>query len=492
MKTMRPSGRYAGSVSSPETAASHARRRVVLVAVSYSQMPQLGSTGLRMANTIFAPSNDTSGWLTSPWPLVRDPVTLVSVPLGEDLSRMKRSPPCAVVTASVGLPKAAVGRLMKAMATSPPTVIESVLVPLQAARAATKPASVQAMLRVLRVRLMFTSVRSLAGVRSGRFPVQPGRVVHASIAVDDHRVDSRQRLYEPDALLGSLDEPALGNAFGRGRVGTDDGDAAHAARRCPGLRVEDVVIAHAARFEVPLVVSGGGDRGVDQWNPRHHLLFAPWILDADDPRPPALVAQHPAVASRHHQRLRNAARPEQVDAVVHGMALGDAAEVDSDAVAGKADSPLPTVQLDVPVVDRRQRGRDAVGRGPRAVAVVEQASDAREGDIERALRQLRELDRALDQREHLRADRDGRLRRLAVEPRQLALGLERAHCAVDAVHLIHHSVHGRFAARRVLVPQLDAYRRAHDRLLPAHPASSSGRGRECKGAADLRRRFKRV
>src|SRR5215470_12571715 len=155
-------------------------------------MHQFESAGLRMANTIFVPSNDTSGWLTSPWPLVREPVILVSVPLGEDLSRMKRSPPCAVVTASVGLPKAAVGRLMKAMGTSAPTVIESVLVPLQAARPAPTPASVQAMLRVLRVRLMFASVRSLAGVRFGRSPVQPGGVVHAPAAVNDHRVDSRQ------------------------------------------------------------------------------------------------------------------------------------------------------------------------------------------------------------------------------------------------------------------------------------------------------------
>src|SRR5215472_12940754 len=126
------------------------------------------------------------------------------------------------------------------MATSLPTVIESVLVPLQAARPATTPASVQAMLRVLRVRIMYASVRSLAGVR---FLAQPGRVVHASVAVDDHRVDSSQRFDEPDALLGSLDEHALGHAFGSGRVGPDDGDAAHAARRGTGLRIEDVVIA---------------------------------------------------------------------------------------------------------------------------------------------------------------------------------------------------------------------------------------------------------
>src|SRR5215831_5904425 len=356
MNTMRPSGKYAGSVSSPWNAASQAIwRGVALVTVSYSQIPQLESPGLRIANTIFVPSKETSGWFTSPWtppgPLVREPVILVSVPLGEDLSRMKRSPPGAFVTASVGLPRAPVDRLMKAMGTSPPTVIELVSVPLQADKPAATTASVQAMLRVLRVWLMFASVLSLAGVRVGRFLAQPGRVVHASVAVDDHRVDSRQRLDEPDALLCSLDEHALGDAFGGGGVRADDGDAAHAARRCSGLRIEDVVIAHAVRFEVALVVSGRRNRGVDQGNPRHHLLFAPGILDADHPRPPALVAQHPGVASGHHQRLRDAARPEQADAVVHGMALGDAAEVDPDPVAGEADGPLATVQPDVPVVN---------------------------------------------------------------------------------------------------------------------------------------------
>src|SRR5262249_54665195 len=327
MKTMRPSGRYAGSVSSPEAAASQAMGcGAVFFTVSYSQMPQCASPGLRIANTIFVPSNETSGWATSPWPLVREAVIFVSLPLGEDLSRMKRPPPppCAFVTASVGLPNADVGRLMKAMGTSPCTVIESEFVPLQAARPATTPASVQVML-ALRVRLMSASVLSLAGPRFGCFPAQPCRVVHASVAIDDHRVDSRQRLDEPDSLLCSLDEHALGHAFGGGRVRTDYGDAAYAARRRSRLRVQDVVIAHAVGLEVALVVSGGGDRRVDQRNPGHHRVLAPGILDADHPRPPALVAQHPAVAPGHHQRMRDAARPEQADAVVHGMALGDAA-----------------------------------------------------------------------------------------------------------------------------------------------------------------------
>src|SRR6266853_2629114 len=275
------------------------------------------------------------------------------------------------------------------MATSPSTVTESELLPpVQAATPATTP--------TIAGKTNFLSIwsRISASLRSGLplcalrgLPTQPRGVVHVSIAIDDHRVDPGQRLGEPNPAFGPHDEYALGDSFGGGRIGADDSDAARAGRRQPGSRVEDMVITHAIRLEIALVISGGGDCGVLQRKHRHHGVLVPGVADADHPRPSALVAENPAVAPGRYQRFLHAPALEQSGAVVHGVTLGDAAEIDLHVVAGEFDRAPAAVQPDVPVVDSGQRRRDFLRRGLDAFAVVEHASDAREGDVERAFRQ---------------------------------------------------------------------------------------------------------
>ena len=81
--------------------------------MSYSQMFQrpvhaalpmaaLLLVGQRIAKTIFLPSYETSGSDTSPLPCVKCAVTLCSGALGDDFSRMIRSPPAANGAPSVG------------------------------------------------------------------------------------------------------------------------------------------------------------------------------------------------------------------------------------------------------------------------------------------------------------------------------------------------------------------------------------------------------
>jgi hypothetical protein len=88
------------------------------------------------AKTTFFPSYDTSGSETSPRPLVMAKVTLCSGALGEDFSRIIRSPPGALGAALVGLIRIAVERIVYAIGTSPVTVTvaDSLPEPWQPAR----------------------------------------------------------------------------------------------------------------------------------------------------------------------------------------------------------------------------------------------------------------------------------------------------------------------------------------------------------------------
>src|SRR5260221_14422693 len=134
-------------------------------------------------------------------------------------------------------------------------------------------------------------------------------------------MDPGQRFDEANPAFGPHDEYALGNSFGGGRIGPDDGDAASAGRRQPGSRVEDMVITHAIRLEIALVIARGGDRGVHQRKRRHHGVLAPGVADADHPGPSALAAENPAVAPGHYQRFLHAAGLEQSDAAVDAVTL---------------------------------------------------------------------------------------------------------------------------------------------------------------------------
>ena len=174
------------------------------------------------------------------------------------------------------------------------------------------------------------------------------------------------------------------------------------------------------------------------------------------------------------------------------MALGEAAEVDAHAVAREAHRARVGVEQQVSIADRGPRaGQLVVARLDRAAIVVE-AADARVRDVERTVRQLGELNRSHKQRVHLVADRHRDSRGVAIDARQLRVRLERAHGAIDAMHLRHHRRSGSLAGRAVAAPQLDAHGRAHDGFLAAHPARvrprSSQRSSESEGAmASLRR-----
>ena len=118
------------------------------VVMSYSQMfqwpVQAGappictalSAGQRIENRIFLPSHDTSGVAASPLPSVNCAVMLCSGALGEDFSRIIRSPPGAVGAPLVGFRPIVLTRLAYAMGTSPctVTVLESDLEPPPQAR----------------------------------------------------------------------------------------------------------------------------------------------------------------------------------------------------------------------------------------------------------------------------------------------------------------------------------------------------------------------
>src|SRR5471032_1647978 len=132
-----PAGRYTGWMSSSPV--DDVMRRNVPpvrppVVMSYSQMfqwPVQAATppmvtafalGQRIENRIFLPSHDTSGVDASPWPSVNCAVMLCSGALGDDFSRIIRSPPGAVGAPLVGFRPIVLTRLAYAMGTSPCTV----------------------------------------------------------------------------------------------------------------------------------------------------------------------------------------------------------------------------------------------------------------------------------------------------------------------------------------------------------------------------------
>ncbi len=127
--------------------------------MSYSQMFQrpvqaatppmvaVFAAGHFIEKMIFLPSYETSGSDASPWPIVNGAVMLCSGALGEDFSRMKRSPPGALGAPLVGFMLIELARMTYATATSPctVTVVESVPLPLpQATRPVVSAAAINA------------------------------------------------------------------------------------------------------------------------------------------------------------------------------------------------------------------------------------------------------------------------------------------------------------------------------------------------------------
>src|SRR5277367_4198432 len=102
------------------------------------------------------------------------------------------------------------------------------------------------------------------------------------------------------------------------------------------VRIDDVVIAHAVFLEEPLVIARGRDRRVGERNPGDHFSLPP-ARDAN-PHPPGLaepVYDDAAVAAGADIHARIAARLQYIDAPVHRVALGDAAQIDAHAFLRK-------------------------------------------------------------------------------------------------------------------------------------------------------------
>src|SRR5471030_3273997 len=111
--------------------------------------------GQRIENRIFLPSHDTSGVATSPLPSVNCVVMLCSGALGDDFSRIIRSPPGAVGPPLVGLRPIVSTRLAYAMGTSPctVTVLASLLEPPPQALSERTPAAASAPAQPSRARI---------------------------------------------------------------------------------------------------------------------------------------------------------------------------------------------------------------------------------------------------------------------------------------------------------------------------------------------------
>ena len=132
------------------------------------------------------------------------------------------------------------------------------------------------------------------------------------------------------------------------------------------------------------------------------------------------------------------------------------------------------VEDEVAVVDARQRRGDLPLGRAHVPRVVVEIADARVGDVEGALADLREVNRRLDQVEELGIHRHGALRAVDVDLRELAVRAVVAHQPIDAPHVLHHRVERELALHRIVVPGLDVDPGPHHRLLPADPVGAGG------------------
>src|SRR5271156_2657071 len=103
-----------------------------------------------------------------------------------------------------------------------------------------------------------------------------------------------------------------------------------------GVRIDDVVIAHAVFLEEAFVIARGGNRRIGQRYPRDHLpLTLARIANPDHPRLAEPIADDAAIAAGGNVGPRDTEGFQHVDAAVHRVALGDAPEIYSHSLPGK-------------------------------------------------------------------------------------------------------------------------------------------------------------
>ena len=132
--------------------------------------------------------------------------------------------------------------------------------------------------------------------------------VRALLAPRRYRVDVVEPVVDLQGRLRPEHEGRLRQPVGAGRVRSDDGRAAHLACGVAGVRVDDVMVTHAAFVKEAVVVPGRRHRRINERQPRHDLVRVVRMAYADDPGAAVPIADYPAVAARGDERMRDAER----------------------------------------------------------------------------------------------------------------------------------------------------------------------------------------
>ena len=232
--------------------------------------------------------------------------------------------------------------------------------------------------------------------------LEPLRIQDAPIRRDQDCIDIGKAVVDAHGFVSAEHERGLRQTVGTGGGRSDDGRAAHLARRMSGARVDNMVITHAVLVEIALIVTRSRERAVSQRYARDHLVGVVGMANTDDPGLTEAIADHAAVTAGVDQRMREAARAQNVDAAVDRVALGDATEVYANPGLREAHRAGRGIQQYVPVVHRRQRALDLLLGGPLACAKVIHIAHAGVGNVESAFGNARILERRGQQLEELR------------------------------------------------------------------------------------------
>src|SRR6516164_9323486 len=312
--------------------------------------------------------------------------------------------------------------------------------------------------------------------RARRRRPQSIRVPHPPIGQDEHRVVLGHAIDDLERLLGPEYEGGLGHPIGLRRSRSEDGGAADLARRVPGVRIDDVVVANAALVEIPLVVAGCGYCRVGQRDARHHLVRIVGVANGNQPGPAHAITDDAAVTTGGDECAGYAARFEDLYAAIDRVALADAAQVDAHARMLEAHGVVLLIEQHVAPVDRRQLLADLrLGRVD-VLRVIVEITDARVSDVEGAFGYLRVVGGELDEVEQLLVHLHRSLVRVLIDLRQLTLGLVMAHEVIDAAQFRHHRIDGAVALVQIVGPQLHVAARAHDGFGALHPVGAGGHG----------------
>jgi hypothetical protein len=168
---------------------------------------------------------------------------------------------------------------------------------------------------------------------------------------------------------------------------------------------------------------------------------------------------------------------QYIDASIHGVALGDAAQIDAHPLLRELHGLILGIEQHVPIVDRRQRLGDLRLVRMHVLAKVVHVADAGVGNVEGAVGDDRILLGRGQQIEQFLADPHGAVRGLGIDLGDLAGRLVRAHRLVDVPHFIEQASIAWLALAFVVRPQFHGDPRAHDAVGDApHPLGVRRRG----------------